>query len=62
MTQTGSTLLSTIAWIALAVAFASAAAIAWDIFVRGRRQGMAVMNVVWPVNAWLVRRGLKERM
>ncbi len=51
MTQTGSDLLSIVAWIALGVAFASAAAILFDIVVRGRRERMAVMNWVWPITA-----------
>ncbi len=51
MTQTGSTLLTVIAWVALGVAFASAAAILFDIFIRGNRERMAVMNWVWPITA-----------
>jgi hypothetical protein len=50
MTQTGSTLWIVVGWAALAVAFACAAAIAGDI-VRGRRQKMAIMNLVWPTSA-----------
>src|SRR5690349_18819415 len=50
-TQTGSTTWIVIAWIALAIAFASAASILWDILVRGHRQQMAVMNWVWPITA-----------
>ncbi len=51
MTQTGSTTWIVIAWIALASAFVSAAAILWDIFVGGHRQKMAVMHWVWPITA-----------
>ena len=51
VTQTGSTVLTVIGWIGLGVGFASAAAICWDIFVRGHRQHMAVMNVVYPLTA-----------
>ena len=51
MTQTGSTALTVIAWISLAVAFASASAIAYDIFVRGYRQHMAIMHAVYPITA-----------
>ncbi|HET8756027.1 MAG TPA: DUF4396 domain-containing protein [Solirubrobacteraceae bacterium] len=51
MTQTGSTTWILIGWIALAVGFASAGAIAWDIFVAGYRQHMTIMNAVWPITA-----------
>jgi hypothetical protein len=51
MTQTGSTTWMVIGWIALAIGFASALAIAWDIAVRGYAQHMAIMNVVWPITA-----------
>ena len=50
MTQTGSTAWNVIGWTALSVAFACALAIAWDI-ARGRRQKMAIMNLVWPITA-----------
>jgi hypothetical protein len=40
-----------LAWFALAVAFASAAWISFDIGVRGYRQHMKIMDVVWPVTA-----------
>ncbi len=43
--------LTVVAWIALAVAFASAAWIAGDIFLRGYRQQMWIMEAVWPVTA-----------
>jgi hypothetical protein len=38
-------------WIALALAAASAGVIVFDIFGRGARQRMAVMEIVWPVSA-----------
>jgi Domain of unknown function (DUF4396) len=40
-----------ISWVALGVAFASAAAIVWDITVRGYRQHMGIMNAVYPITA-----------
>ena len=40
-----------LAWAALAVAFASAGWIAYDIWGRGYRQMMGVMEAVWPVTA-----------
>ncbi len=43
--------LETIAWAALAIAFACAAIIAADIFLRGYRQPMWIMEIVWPVTA-----------
>lgn len=43
--------LETIAWISLAVAFLCAALIVWDIFVRGYRQPMGIMEAVWPITA-----------
>lgn len=51
VTQTGSTALTVVGWVGLGVGFASAAAICWDIFVRGHRQHMAVMNAVYPLTA-----------
>jgi hypothetical protein len=45
------TWLTVLAWTALAVAFASAAWIMLDIYGRGYRQRMAVMEGVWPVTA-----------
>ena len=51
MTDHVPTALTVVAWFSLAVAFASAAAILADIFVRGNRQRMAVMQWVWPVTA-----------
>jgi hypothetical protein len=43
--------LTVVAWISLAVAFATAAAIAFDILGRGYRQRMWIMEVVWPITA-----------
>jgi len=40
-----------VAWVALAVAFVSAAAILWDVYGRGYRQHMGIMNAVWPISA-----------
>ena len=40
-----------LSWVALAVAFASTAWIAYDIFVQGYRQPMKVMEAVWPITA-----------
>lgn len=46
-----STALTALAWAALAVAFASAAWIAYDVYGRGHRQRMGVMEAVWPITA-----------
>ena len=43
--------LTALSWAALAVAFASALCIVWDIYGRGYRQPMPVMEIVWPVTA-----------
>jgi hypothetical protein len=44
--------LTALSWAALAVAFASAAWIAYDIYGRGyRQQHMKIMEAVWPVTA-----------
>jgi hypothetical protein len=40
-----------IGWVALGVAFLCAFAILWDIFGRGYRQHMAIMNAVYPITA-----------
>jgi hypothetical protein len=40
-----------LAWVSLALAFASAAAVVVDVYGRGYRQPMRVMEVVWPVTA-----------
>lgn len=45
------TWLTVIAWIYLSICFGCAAIIAYDIFVGGRRQPMAVMNAVFPITA-----------
>jgi hypothetical protein len=41
--------LVTVAWIALGVGFASAIVIAADIFLRGYRLKMPIMEAVWPI-------------
>lgn len=43
--------LTVISWISLVVAFACAGFILYDIFGRGYRQHMWIMEVVWPVTA-----------
>jgi hypothetical protein len=43
--------LTALAWISLATAFASAGLIVVDVFVRGHRQHVWIMNVVWPLTA-----------
>lgn len=43
------TWLDIVAWVALAAAFVSAALILFDIFGRGHRQRMWIMEAVWPV-------------
>lgn len=43
--------LTVLAWITLALAFLSAAVILYDIFVRGYRQKMWIMEAVWPITA-----------
>ena len=43
--------LTIIAWIWLTVAFATAGFIVVDIFARGHRQRMKVMELVWPITA-----------
>ncbi len=45
------TWLTVLAWISLAVAFVCAGLITVDIFVKGNRQQMWIMDVVWPVTA-----------
>jgi Domain of unknown function (DUF4396) len=45
------TWLTILAWVSLAVAVACALAILADIYVRGYRQRMGVMEAVWPVTA-----------
>jgi hypothetical protein len=43
--------LTVVAWLSLAAAFVTAGAILWDVFGRGHRQRMWIMEVVWPVTA-----------
>jgi hypothetical protein len=43
--------LTVVAWAALAMAVLCAASVVWDIFGRGYRQQMWVMEAVWPVTA-----------
>jgi Domain of unknown function (DUF4396) len=43
--------LDVIAWVSLAVCLACASTILIDIFVRGRRQSMGVMEAVFPITA-----------
>lgn len=38
-----------IAWVALGIGFASAAVVLWDIYVRGYRQPMKIMEAVYPI-------------
>ncbi len=45
------TWLVVVSWIALAIAFACAAWILYDIFGRGYRQHMWIMEAVWPITA-----------
>jgi hypothetical protein len=46
-----STAFLVVAWLALIVGFASAGWIADDIYRRGHRQQMGVMEAVWPITA-----------
>ncbi len=43
--------IETVGWFSLAIAFASALVIAVDIFLRGYRQKMWIMNLVYPITA-----------
>ena|SRR5487761_1084810 len=45
------TWLTILAWISLAVGFVSAGVVLHDIFVRGYRQHMKIMEAVWPITA-----------
>jgi Domain of unknown function (DUF4396) len=45
------TWLTVLAWISLAAGFSSAAAVLYDIYGRGLRQPMRVMEAVWPITA-----------
>ena len=40
-----------VGWFSLSIAFASALVILYDVFVRGYRQKMAIMNLVYPITA-----------
>ena len=40
-----------LAWVALALGFASALVVAGDIVVLGNRQQMGIMNLVFPLSA-----------
>lgn len=51
MTQTGSTALIVVGWVAVATGVLCALWITWDIVVAGHRQRMAIMNAVWPITA-----------
>jgi hypothetical protein len=41
-----------IAYVYLAIGFASALYIVYDISIRRHYQMMSIMNVVWPITAW----------
>lgn len=43
--------LTVVAWCALGLAFASAGAVLVDLYGRGYRQPMKIMEIVWPVTA-----------
>lgn len=43
--------LTDLSWVAIGVAVLSAAWIVWDLYSRGHRQQMGVMEAVWPVTA-----------
>jgi hypothetical protein len=45
------TWLVALAWVALAIAFGCAAVILFDVYGRGYRQRMGIMEAVWPVTA-----------
>ena len=45
------TWLTLIAWIWLGISFVSSGVILFDIFVRGHRQPMGVMDAVYPITA-----------
>ena len=45
------TWLTVIAWASLAAALGTALAVLWDVYLRGYRQTMGVMEAVWPVTA-----------
>jgi hypothetical protein len=43
--------LEVFAWTGLVLGFASSLLVAWDIFARGYRQQMGIMDAVWPITA-----------
>lgn len=45
------TWMTALAWGSLASAFASAAVICFDVYRRGYRQHMPIMEAVWPITA-----------
>jgi hypothetical protein len=45
------TWLTVLAWVSIAAGFVSAGAVAYDIYGRGLRQPMRVMEAVWPITA-----------
>jgi hypothetical protein len=45
------TWLVVVAWVSLTLGFGSAAWILWDVYGRGYRQPMRVMEAVWPITA-----------
>ena len=49
--MTTPTWLTVVAWLSLSAGFVSAAAIVYDIYGRGLRQPMRVMEAVWPITA-----------
>lgn len=50
-TEDVATWLEALSWLALGLASLCAAAIAYDIFARGYRQPMGIMNAVYPITA-----------
>lgn len=49
--QSPPTWLEALSWASLAVAFATAAVILFDVFARGHRQKMPIMDAVYPITA-----------
>src|SRR5438046_4953170 len=45
------TWLTALAWVSLAIGFLCAGRIAIDVFVRGYRQHVWIMDIVWPLTA-----------
>lgn len=43
--------LTVISWVSLSIAFLCAGAILYDLYVRGYRQHMWIMEAVWPITA-----------